>query len=231
MKVALVSDIHGNAAALSAVLSAASSEGVSGLLCCGDYVGYYYDPGIVLDLLDGWQWHGVRGNHEDMLERWLAGVGREEVVARYGSGLAKAARMADERLSQLLSLPKVRALEVDGRRALVCHGAPWDGDAYVYPDAAPELWQRMAASGDDLVVYGHTHYPVVRQVGKTLVVNPGSVGQPRDRRPGACWALWDTDRMNVELRREVYDVDALVARCAVEDPALTSIAQVLTRTS
>ena len=231
MKVALLSDIHGNAPALSAVLSAAASEGVSLLLCCGDYVGYYYDPEMVFDLLDGWSWLGVRGNHEDMLERWLAGEGRPEVAARYGSGVAKAAQMRGERLSQVLSLPKMRNSRIEGRRVLVCHGAPWDGDAYVYPDAPPEVWHRMAASGDDLVVYGHTHYPVVRQAEGTLVVNPGSVGQPRDRRPGACWALWDTETMSVALRRENYDAGAVAARCAVEDPHLPAIAQVLTRTS
>lgn len=231
MRVGLLSDIHGNADALTVVLSAAHTENVSRILCCGDYVGYYYAPGEVIGLLDAWDWRGVRGNHEDMLTRWISGNSRAEIRAKYGSGLAKAAALPTGTISRIVSLPDRLELLVDGRSVLVCHGAPWAADAYVYPNAPPETWARMAEGGHDLIVHGHTHYPVVRQHGKSVIVNPGSVGQPRDRQPGACWALWDTTDMSVTLRRENYDPSRLVARCALEDPDLPAIGQILTRTA
>ncbi|MCH8855364.1 MAG: flagellar hook-associated protein FlgK [Proteobacteria bacterium] len=64
----------------------------------------------------------------------------------------------------------------------------------------------------------------------SIVVNPGSVGQPRDRIPGACWALWDTESHAVELRRETYDASAEIAACRERDPHLPYLADVLTRT-
>jgi len=61
------------------------------------------------------------------------------------------------------------------------------------------------------------------------VINPGSVGQPRDRRPGACWALWNTETMKIELRREQYDRTALVEACRRIDPQLPFLVDVLER--
>jgi predicted phosphodiesterase len=138
VKVALLSDIHANEVALSATLQAAQSEGAEQLVCCGDFVGYYHAPDAMLDLLDRWHWQGIRGNHEDMLERWLGGKDREAIHARYGSGIAIAARMPKSAYERLLSLPQRRDLEIDGRRVLLCHGSAWDPDHYVYPTALLE---------------------------------------------------------------------------------------------
>jgi putative phosphoesterase len=230
VKIALLSDIHGNAAALEVVLDAAVKADVKQLLCCGDYVGYYYDPDRVLDLLDKWSWQGVRGNHEDMLISWMNGNGQEDILARYGSGLSVAAALPQKTLLRLQALPDHLALDVAGRTVLLCHGAPWATDDYVYPDASPEKLSAMTAEGQNLVVYGHTHYPLLQRQGTSLLVNPGSVGQPRDRKPGACWALWNSETMEVELRREHYDVEPLLQQCAARDPQLPVIADMLTRT-
>ena len=112
---------------------------------------------------------------------------------------------------------------------MLCHGAPWDNDRYVYPDAQPELLERCAVQKYDLVVLGHTHYPMHRQIGDTLVVNPGSVGQPRNRQPGAHWALFDTATRSVEFHREQYDVSELVQECQQRNPELSYLAEVLIR--
>jgi len=229
VKIGLLSDIHANLAALDAVLRAADAAGVERLFCCGDFVGYYYQPEAVLNRLDAWSWVGVRGNHEDMLALWLSGERHAEITSRYGSGIRAASGMPASRLDALAGLPVHREVEIEGRRALLCHGTPWDTDEYVYPDTDPAIRDRMAAGGQDIVVFGHTHYPVHWQIAGCHVVNPGSVGQPRDRKPGACWAIWDTTSMTVELRREVYDCTALVADCQQRDPQLPYLADVLTR--
>jgi putative phosphoesterase len=232
VKLALLGDIHGNQLALQAVLTAACSRGAESLLVTGDLVGYYYAPLQVLNMLHAWDRHVVRGNHEDMLNNARS---HPELLlnidARYGTGLRTAIEQLDtQQLDELCNLPHPLELEIDGCKILLCHGAPWDVDQYVYPDAAPELLDRCARPDLDLVVMGHTHYPMQHTIGKTLVANPGSVGQPRNRIPGASWALFDTTNRRLEFHREHYDSSALVTECRKRNPELPYLADVLVRT-
>lgn len=231
MKVALLGDIHGNDLALSAVLTAAEAVGVEQLLITGDLVGYYFEPRNVLEQLGNWDRHVVRGNHEEMLDAartdpsFLASVS-----ARYGSGLYVALEQLNERqLDEVCGLPHPLELNIGGSHVLLCHGAPWDVNQYVYPDASQDLFERCADSSFDLVVMGHTHYPMIQRMGKTLLINPGSVGQPRNRKPGASWALFDTESGLVELRTEQYDVACLVDECRRRHSELPYLSEVLLR--
>lgn len=232
MKLALLGDIHGNHFALEAVLCAARKHAVERLLVAGDLVGYYFWPKEVLELLASWSSVMVRGNHEDMLaaarsdSAFLA-----RVDERYGTGLRCVIEQLDElQLDQLCALPHPLELVIDGCRILLCHGAPWDVDHYVYPDAKPELLARCAEQEFDLVVLGHTHYPMRHQIGKTLVVNAGSVGQPRNRKPGAHWAIFDTVDRSLQFHQEAYDSSVLVRECRQRQPELPYLADVLIRT-
>ena len=232
MKLGLIGDVHGNVAALRAVLGAAVRHGVEHLLITGDLVGYYFEPARVLELLAPWPKHIVRGNHEDMLcAARDDAASLAPVEAKYGTGL----RVALETLSagqveELCRLPHPLQIEIGGRDIVLCHGSPWDNDFYVYPDAGEEVLARCAQSGADLVVLGHTHYPMVRNVGRTLVVNPGSVGQPRNRQPGAHWALYDTTSGEVMLLNEAYDFGALAEEARRRHPEIPFLSSVLERT-
>ncbi len=231
MKLALLGDIHGNHLALQAVLAAASSSGVEKLLITGDLVGYYNAPLMVLEMLQSWGRHVVRGNHEDMLNIARSdSVFLAQVDARYGTGLRTAIEQLDtQQLDELCNLPHPLELVIDGCKILLCHGAPWDNDQYVYPDAQPDLLEHCAMPEFDLVVLGHTHYPMQQKIGRTLVVNPGSVGQPRNRQPGAHWAIFDTVSQNLEFRQEQYDSSALVQECQQRHPEIPYLSEVLTR--
>jgi putative phosphoesterase len=232
MKVAILGDVHGNAAALSAVLDAARREGVERLLVTGDLVGYYFSVAEVLRMLREWDMAIVRGNHEDM----LCAVRRDPALLpgfakKYGSGLEVAlAELPAADLDWLCGLPHPASLELDGLRVLLCHGAPWANDAYVYPDAPDATLERCAVAGYDVVIMGHTHHPMQREIAGTIVINPGSVGQPRNREPGAQWALLDTATRSVSLRREAYDIAAVAAQARKRHPELAYLAEVLTRT-
>lgn len=231
MKLALLGDIHGNHLALQAVLAAASSSGVEKLLVTGDLVGYYHSPLNVLELLRPWDRHMVRGNHEDMLNTARSAPAfLAQVDARYGTGLRTAIeQLGEQQLDELCSLPHPLELVIDGCRILLCHGAPWDIDQYVYPDAKPELLERCAIQEFDLVVLGHTHYPMHHKIGRTLVVNPGSVGQPRNHQLGAHWAIFDTVSRSLQFCREDYDSSALVRECQQRHPEMPYLAEVLLR--
>jgi putative phosphoesterase len=232
MKIALLGDIHGNCRALETVLSAADTFGVELLLLTGDLVGYYDSPLAALNMLNVWSYHMVRGNHEDMLKKArYDDVFLAEVDAKYGTGLRSAIeQLTDKQLDELCNLPHPLKLEIEGCKILLCHGAPWDNNQYVYPDAKPELLERCAIQDFDLIVLGHTHYPMSYRTGKTLVVNPGSVGQPRNGQPGAHWAIFDTKTHNLEFCNEAYDYCALAQECKEKTPELPYLAKILTRT-
>lgn len=233
MKLALIADVHGNAPALDAVLKAAAASGAEALCVAGDVVGYYYEPARCLEMLATWPADFVRGNHEDL----LAGSANDPAVAadvhrRYGSGLAVAHQtLSADQTAAIAAWPRTRLLTFDALRILLCHGAPWDTDTYLYPDSDPLLWERCADAGVDIIVAGHTHYPVDRHVGSTRVINPGSAGQPRDRRPGAAWALLDTAAGTCAWRRETYDMWGVIAEARARDPHLPYLQDVLTRTA
>ena len=232
MKLGLLGDIHGNDLALQAVLAAAASSGVEKLLITGDLVGYYHSPLQVLALLRPWDRRMVRGNHEDMLNTARSDPAfLAQVDARYGAGLRTAIeQLGIQQLDELCGLPHPLELVIDGCRILLCHGTPWDNDQYVYPDAKQELLERCAMQEFDLVVLGHTHYPMCHQIGGTTLVNPGSVGQPRNRKPGAHWAFFDTASREVTLRCETYDADPVIAESRRRHPDIPYLAEVLKRT-
>lgn len=231
MKVALLADIHGNADALEAVLAAAGRRGAERLLCAGDFVGYYYEPARCFDLLDGWHVDAVRGNHENMLrELEQDQVSAASFTARFGSGLVTAGHeLCAARRDHLRQLPASRTLTIAGRDILLCHGSPWDTDEYVYPESGVDVLARCAESGADFVVMGHSHCQLAHRVGGTLLVNPGSVGQPRRGTGDAEWALLDLESGACELLLEPYDRAAVAARARATDPHFAFLADILDR--
>lgn len=228
----MLGDIHGNHYALNAVLNAASTAGVDQWLNTGDMVGYYFTPGRVMELLGQLSSHSVQGNHEVMLCQ-----SRKDpdllcaVDAKYGSGVRVALeQLSAQQLDDVCGLPHSLNLEIDGIRILLSHGAPWNIDQYIYPDSPCDLMERCVPDGFDLVVTGHTHYPMIKKIGNAVLVNPGSVGQPRNRCPGASWAIFDTIDRTVELRSESYDSTELVRECRLRHPELPYLSEVLLRT-
>ncbi|HNQ05276.1 MAG TPA: metallophosphoesterase family protein [Thiobacillaceae bacterium] len=231
MRLGLLGDIHGNAAALEAALAGVRRHAADHLVLTGDYVGYYYSPAQVLALLEPWPRTMVRGNHEDMLARIMQEPSSAGAYTRkYGHGLEVALReLSPVQLKDLTSLPERILLEMDGLRILVAHGSPWEPDAYLYPDAPPSSLERFAEIDADIVVLGHTHYPMNRLVHGRTILNPGSVGQPRDRRPGAAWALFDTRDRRCAFFREPYDMAPVGDAAYQMDPGLPYLREVLLR--
>ena len=228
----MLGDIHGNALALRNVLQQAVKQQVETLLITGDIVGYYFDPLEVLKLLEPWPKHAVRGNHEDMLS-----VARSDpsflhkVNNRYGLGLHTAIeQLSGLMLDELCALPHPTEIKIEKYKILLCHGSPWSTEEYIYPDADKNLLKRCSDTGFDVIVHGHTHYPAKHVVGKTLLVNPGSVGQPRNRQPGAHWAIFDTKTGDLEFRCEPYNAAQLIKECVQKNPELPNLAEMLIRT-
>ncbi len=231
MLIAVLSDIHGNAAALDAALGAARQAGAQELFVLGDYVGYYYEPSRVFEALGGWPREMIRGNHEELLARAAKDAAfAAELRGRYGSGHdAALAELSASKIEELLALPESKLVERDGVRIELCHGSPWKGDEYVYPDAQDSVIARCAGSKADFVLMGHTHRAFLKRVGAATVANVGSVGQARDAGGQAAWALLDTQARSLTLRRTPYDAAPLAAEAARRDPLNEYLRDVLSR--
>ena len=232
MKIGVLGDIHGNSLALAAVLERARLEHVERLLITGDLVGYYFAAAEVLRMLNAWDTVIARGNHEDMLAAARIDPSQLASIEKgYGSGIAVALKeLSGADLDMLCELPHPVTLKLGNLCVLLCHGAPWDNDYYVYPDADDAVLARCAKSGHDIVIMGHTHYPMLRKIGDVTLLNPGSVGQPRNRQPGAQWATLDSDTGEAVLRNEHYDCAAVADAARARHPELPYLADVLTRT-
>jgi putative phosphoesterase len=207
MTVGLISDIHGNKVALDAVLD--DMPPVDALVCAGDVVGYNPWPGACVEWIRDESVPTVMGNHD----RAVAGGGGFSFNSQAGAGVRYTReRLSEDAIEWLGGLPDER-VEVD-RRVKLVHGHPDNPDRYTSPrEFAPGL-----LGDEDVLVLGHTHIQHHAVFEEGIVVNPGSVGQPRDGDPRAAYALLDLDEMRIEERRVEYDVDRVVA--AVEDADL-----------
>ena len=206
MRLALLADIHGNLPALEAVLHDVDVAGADQIWVAGDLVGYNPWPNEVIQTLKERKVRAIRGNHDRAA---LTGD-----TSWFNEVAAQAIRWSRIVLTPG-SVGYLKFLEDRSRAHLphgtvaMYHGSPRNDDEYVMPWAADELLMRMASA--QFVVLGHTHVPMAFSSRYGIVVNPGSVGQPRDRDPRAAWALLDTATGGVGQRRVSYDIGAVVA--------------------
>lgn len=205
MRIGLISDIHANLPALQAVLAALSD--VDQIICVGDLTGYYAEPNEVCDLIRDLGVICIRGNHDAYVTGALVpNAGRR---SDYRCDWTRAV-LSDSNLLWLEKLPVEAKLSIDGIAVTVRHASPWDEETYLYPDA--DLARQIELGSDELLVVGHTHRPMVMQAGGGMVVNPGSVGQPRDYNPDPSFAILYTETRCVVHARAKYDVHAYQER-------------------
>ena len=236
MRVGVLSDVHGNAAGLDAVLNAMPK--VDLLLFAGDFLGYYFEPATTLRRLRDSGAVCILGNH-DVYFLAHAGLAHPDAPfpdadayrLKYGPALEIARdTLTTAEVEWLSTLPAQRSLQLEGVHVLLAHGSPWRPvDEYVYPDNP--AFERFSNLETDLVVMGHTHHPFVRIEGGVTLLNPGSCGQPRDRDPRAAFALIEIDGSNhsCTLSRATYDRRALLATCMAIAPDVPLLRDLLTR--
>ncbi len=222
MKIAVLSDIHGNHLALKLVLDEARILGIERLFILGDIVGYYYHPDAVIELLKDWPKEMIQGNHEGMLKDAEEDFSTADAIRnKYGSGIDFALKkLSKQWIKELTELPSRMTRCIDGLQFELCHGSPWERDHYVYPDTHKDILDKCLISGADFVFLGHTHRPFFYQKDNTSVVNVGSVGQSRDRGSIANWAFVDTDNRTLVFKNTFYDSSSIIEEVKKNDPLL-----------
>jgi putative phosphoesterase len=206
MKVLVISDIHGNLAALNAIREEADK-----VFCLGDIVNYGPHPRACLERVRNLTDGIVRGNHDNAISRDVdcgCSVKYKE-LSDAGKIYTKGILNKDEK-DYLANLPVTLHTEINGTRFLFSHGSP-GGDMFKYlrPDVSQkELEDELKGISAGIVFIGHTHLPMMRKIRDIIIVNPGSVGQPRDGIPMASYAVWEDGC--ISIKRVPYDIEATV---------------------
>ena len=231
MKYAILSDIHGNQYALEEVLEESKRLGINKLMLLGDYIGYYYGIETVLEQIRQFDFVAIRGNHEDLLRDCM---NSHDILDSVGIKYGESHRQCVEKLSLneldfLTELPRTLELKVDDLKVLLCHGAPWSTDEYVYPDVDNAVLKRYDEYNYDFIFFGHTHHQTKFTRPSMQIINPGSVGQSRQKGGMAFWCILDSERKKVEFMQTPYDISTLAKEIIENDPGLSYNLSVLRR--
>ena len=205
MRILLLSDIHANWPALEAI-----RKPFDLCLCLGDLVDYGCEPGPVINWVRKNVQVCIRGNHDHMVAQNVVTNGNGGF--RYLSGASRPIsreRTTPEQRRYLASLPVTRYLTIDGMKIMLVHATPRDPlDEFAPPDV--EFWKRrIEGLNVDLVCVGHSHFPYMLDLGRTRILNPGSVGLQRDGDWRASYAILDFG--SISLHRVEYPVERTLA--------------------
>jgi predicted phosphodiesterase len=220
----ILSDMHANWDAFEAVLRHARRKRFDAVLVLGDLVGYGAAPNQVVEAVRrlGPRLYTVRGNHDKV----VAGI---DNGSNFNHTALAAAHWTTQRLTPV-NLRYVRDLprgpiQIE-RDLAICHGSPLNEDTYVFSDV--DAWEIFSGFPSPVTFFGHTHIPslfslegrvlgvralrgpsgrIVLRPGSRYLLNPGSIGQPRDRDPRASFMLYDSDRRVVRWYRIPYPVE------------------------
>jgi putative phosphoesterase len=206
MLIGLISDVHSNKIALKAVLKELDELEVKIILHAGDIVGYNPYPDETIDLFKKKKIVSILGNHD---RAFLTGdISDFNPYAAAAMEWTRNAASQDS-LNYILKLKDTVTIVVNGERIVLFHKSPNNFQEYICPgDVTPDLLSNI---NGDVLVLGHTHIPFIMDYGtRGLVVNPGSVGQPRDGNPDASFAVLDTVTQKIEHKRTKYDVEKVI---------------------
>jgi putative phosphoesterase len=214
MRVAVITDIHANIAALESVLETIDGEGVDEIYCGGDLVGYGPHPNDVCGLIENRRIPAIYGNYDYAIARDLTDCGCA-YVDRHDREIGQQSvdwtlANTDRRSKDFMrGLPFDLRFELGVKRVRLVHGSPRKVNEYLFEDKPARTFERIAAGADcELLVFGHTHKSWVHEYGGVMFVNCGSVGKPKDGDSRAGFAILEAvgDDVEVAILRVEYPV-------------------------
>ena len=215
--VAIVTDIHANLPALQAALARIDALGIERVYCGGDLVGYGPHPNPVCSLIEERGIPTIYGNYDYAIGRDLEDCGCA-YIDQHDRQLGQRSvdwtlAHTDQRSKDFMrNLPSDLRFDLAGTRVRLVHGSPRTVNEYLFEDKPARTFKRIASGADcDLLAFGHTHKPWIREHGDVLFVNCGSVGKPKDGDPRAAFAILDGEsgRVSVRIERAEYDAGSV----------------------
>jgi putative phosphoesterase len=218
-RAAVITDIHANLPALQAALARIDELGIETIYCGGDLVGYGPHPNEVCALIAERAIPTIHGNYDYAIGRDLEDCGCayiEQHDRELGQRSVAWTRVhTDERSKAFMrELQFDLHFQIGATSVHLVHGSPRKVNEYLFEDKPASLYERLAAAEDaDVLVFGHTHRPWVREYGGVLFVNCGSVGKPKDGDPRGAFAVLDASsgELRATIERVTYDADAVAA--------------------
>lgn len=216
MKIAVFSDVHGNAIALEAVLNDINLRGIDLVFCGGDLVGYGAYPNEVINLIRKYRIPTIMGNYDDGV-----GFSRSDCGCAYDPRMKELGRISLEWTKKqvnfenrafLRSLLERIQFTVCGKKVLIVHGSPRRINDYLHADMPEESALRMFDDEKvDIIICGHTHFPYTRIMDSKCLINAGSVGKPKDGDQRAAYTVLKLTESSLETEviRVKYDVERM----------------------
>lgn len=222
MRVAIISDIHGNAIALERVLEDIFLNNISDIYFLGDAINYYPDCNLVLESLRINNIKCILGNHDEMAIK-------NKVIDSYKNEIYKLSDTLDNLTKLNLEFMKSWAItltiEVNEKKILMVHGSPNDLlEGYIYPDSDLSDYKMLDY---DFVFCGHTHWSMIRNYNNTMFINTGSVGMPRDQGNMLSYVIADFNLNTVSIIKVVSPIKQIKAR--YKDIVHSSVINLLNR--
>lgn len=215
LKIAVLSDVHGNLPALEAVIADARRQQATLFWNLGDFVGYGPFVDEVVDTLFETCAAQVIGNYDLKVlafpkkkTKWKKSKKREKYIAFEWAWK----KLSKKNVNRLAHVPEQTMLTVEGLHFLLTHGGPASVDEAIGEQTAPERLQELAAMTDaEVILCGHTHFPFSQTVGDTTFINPGSVGRPEGGDPLAAYVILEisADGLQVRFQKVGYDIERL----------------------
>lgn len=217
MKIAVISDIHGNMQALNAVLEDIKTENCERIFCLGDLAMAGPEPSSVVDKIrEMSDLTVIQGNTDAMIancDNQMIHLLEENNPIMARALEADVASLTDNQKEFLNNLPAEKELEVDGVKILLVHGSPRKNNENIFPDLKVEEVEEMIQdTSADVIFCGHTHVPCGYQTNtKQTVVNVGSVGRPFSEEPKACYAIMEIKDGGFSIKHNFVEYDVKTA--------------------
>lgn len=213
MKVAIISDIHGNFQALEAVLNDIKSQSCEKILCLGDLAMAGPEPKKVIDFVkEQTNWEIIQGNTDKFISDFEPSLidFMKDKFPVMANALLDDVKILDENYKKYLkNLPPQKELEIEGVKVLMVHGSPRRNNEDILPDMPiKEIEEIIKDTKADLIFCGHTHVPCGYQTDtKQTVVNVGSIGRPMTKNPEACYVVADFKNGSFSIEHRFVDYD------------------------
>ncbi|WP_292484842.1 metallophosphoesterase [Methanohalobium sp.] len=205
MKLLIISDIHANKEAFNTVLSIPHDE----IICLGDLVDYGPSPHECIELTRQNNIETVKGNHDNAVASGIdCGCGYDYKHLSIATREYTWSQLDKKDINFLKKLPDKTVKNIDGLKLYFSHGSPRSMYEYIKPETPKKQIREMIMDlNADFIFVGHSHIPLIENIDKKTIINPGAVGQPRDGNSRASCALFNTISQKVEVIRCEYDVN------------------------